>query len=95
MKDDTVEVLVRIPKREFEELQSNYVWWGRHGEYIKKGTVLPKGHERLIAEPTEEDIAKTIGGQNDFAECIREAVKTVFDNAPTVIEADKEVQDGK
>lgn len=50
MKDDTVEVLVRIPKKDFEELQSNYVWWGRHGEYIRKGTVLPKGHGRLINE---------------------------------------------
>ena len=38
---ETVAVLVRIPKKEFEELQGNYVWWGRHGEYIKKGTKLP------------------------------------------------------
>lgn len=57
---------------------------------IANGKVLPKGHGRIIAEPTEGDIAKTIGGQNDFAECIREAVKAVFDNAPTIIEADKE-----
>ncbi len=45
---ETVEVLVRMPKSEYEELQGNYVWWGRHGEYIKKGTVLPKGHDNLI-----------------------------------------------
>lgn len=57
---------------------------------ILNGTPLPKGHGRLILEPTEEDINKTIGGQNDFAECIRESVKTVFNNAPTIIEADKE-----
>lgn len=57
---------------------------------IANGTPLPKGHGRLIAEPTEEKIAKTIGGKNDFADCIREAVKTVFENAPTIIEADKE-----
>ena len=55
------------------------------------GTPLPKGHGRLIAEPTEEDIAKTVGGQNDFAECIRDAVRMVFINAPTIIEADKEM----
>ena len=53
---------------------------------LKNGTPLPKCHGRLIAEPTEEDIAKTVGGQNGFAECIRDAVKTVFDNAPTIIE---------
>ena len=45
---ETVEVLVRMPKSEYEELQDNYVWWGRHGEYIKKGTVLPKGHGKII-----------------------------------------------
>jgi hypothetical protein len=57
---------------------------------IKNGTPLPKGHSRLIAEPTEEDIAKTIGGQSDFADCIRDSVKAVYNNAPTIIEADKE-----
>lgn len=65
---------------------------------IKNGTPLPKGHGKLIVEPTEEDIAKTIGGQNDFAECIRDSVKAVFDNADAIIEADKaesEVEDGK
>lgn len=61
---------------------------------IKNGIPLPKGHGKLIVEPTEEDIAKTVGGQNDFAECIRDSVKAVFDNAPTIIEADKaEVRD--
>lgn len=45
---ETVEVLVRISKKDFEELQSNYVWWGKHGEYIKNGTVLPKGHGKII-----------------------------------------------
>lgn len=57
---------------------------------IANGIQLPKGHKRLIAEPTEEDIAKTVGGQNDFAECIRDAVRMVFVNAPTIIKADKE-----
>lgn len=55
---------------------------------IRKGIPFPKGHRKLIAEPTEEDIAKTVGGKNDFADCIRETVKTVFANAPTIIEAD-------
>lgn len=56
---------------------------------IVNGTPLPKGHGRLIEEPTETDISNTIGGNNDFAECIRDSVKAVFDNATTVIEADK------
>lgn len=57
-------------------------------ESVKNGIPLQKGHDRLIAEPTEEEITKTIGGNNDFAECIRDAVKTVFENAQTIIEAD-------
>ena len=52
--------------------------------------VLPKGHGRLIAEPTESDISNTVGGNNDFAECIRDSVKAVFDNATTIIEADEQ-----
>jgi hypothetical protein len=50
---------------------------------------LKKGHRRLITEPTEEEIEKIVGGQNDFAGCIRDSVKAVFDNVPTIIEADK------
>lgn len=57
------------------------------------GVKLPKGHGRLITEPAEEEIAETIGGNNDFAECIRDAVKAVFDNAKTIIPADKESED--
>ena len=57
-------------------------------EMIANGTPLPKGHGRLIEQPTDADIAETIGGQNDFADCIREAVATVFENVKTVIEAD-------
>ena len=57
---------------------------------IAFGTPLPEGHGRLIEEPTETDISNTVGGNNDFAECIRDSVKAVFDNAITIVEADKE-----
>ena len=59
---------------------------------VRNGTVLPKGHGRLIAEPTVADILDIIGGRNDFAECIREAVSAVFHIAPTIIKADSEVE---
>lgn len=74
----------------FEALESNKMTSEALDMAIKIVKILPKGHRRLIAEPTEEDIEKTIGGKNDFAECIREAVKTVFNNASTIIPADKE-----
>lgn len=61
-------------------------------EAIRNGIPLPKGHGRLIEEPTETDISNTVGGNNDFAECIRDSVKAVFENAPTIIEADKEAK---
>ena len=61
---------------------------------LRNGTPLPKGHGKLITEPTEEEIAETIGGRNDFADCIREAVKTVFANATPIIEADKPESEG-
>lgn len=92
-----MEVVINIPEEVYKSIRdNNYCGIINSDVYnaIANGTPLPKGHGRIIAEPTEGDIAKTIGGQNDFAECIREAVKAVFDNAPTIIEADKEEADG-
>lgn len=88
-----IKLLVEID----EELYKNVVEHTKLG-YVgsdlwiaaSKGTPLPKGHGRLIEEPTETDISNTVGGNNDFAECIRDSVKAVFDNATTIIEADKE-----
>ena len=91
-----IELAIKIPEELLSKIDDeNYqsvIYWYNTTLYcaIKDGTPLPKGHGKLIAEPTEEEIAKTIGGQNDFAECIRDSVKAVFDNAPTIIEADKE-----
>lgn len=94
-----IELVIKIPEELKNKIDNanednyrTYIWWFETTLYcaIKYGTVLPKGHGKLIAEPTEGDIAKTVGGQNDFAECIRDAVKAVFDNAPTIIETKKE-----
>lgn len=38
---------------------------------------------RLI-DTNSVDINKTIGGQNDFADCIRDSVQAVLDNADTI-----------
>ena len=38
---------------------------------------------RLI-DADEIEVNRTIGGMNDFADCIRDSVQTVLDNAPTV-----------
>lgn len=87
-----MQIVIDIPEKTYEHIKFYegrtplYDIYSQLYEAVYNGTPLPKGHGRLIAEPTEEDIAKTVGGQNGFAECIRDAVKTVFDNAPTIIE---------
>lgn len=80
---ETVEVVIRLPKSEYEELtRGGYTWWGRYGEYIKKGTVLPKGHGRLVDADAilEEPYGNTYKDINI---------------AETIIEADKDGQDGR
>lgn len=89
-----MQIIIEILEEEYEKIKSMYIHNNATAADLRRiianGTPLPKGHGRLIAEPTEEDIAKTVGGRNDFAECIRDAVRTTFENAPTIIEADKE-----
>ena len=95
------EVVIKIPQDDLQILRQRYSKGAYRAstleqalvETILNGTILPKGHGKLIAEPTEEEIVETIGGKNDFADCIREAVKTVFANALTIIEADTESED--
>lgn len=86
------EIVIKIPDKAYDVLTSSGVdWLGAEHilNAVANGKVLPKGHDKLIAEPTEEEIAKTIGGNNEFADCIREAVKAVFNNANAAVEADK------
>ena len=83
-----VEIVIKIPNRIYKMAQSNHLNITDSEiveKAIKEGVLLPEEHRKLIAEPTEEEIAKTIGGQNDFADCIRDAVKAVFDNAKPII----------
>ena len=81
------EIIIEIPEDKYDRLIQQ-MRLDRNFSACKI-SLLPKGHGRLIAEPTEEEIAKTIGGKNDFADCIRDSVKAVFGNAPTIIEADE------
>ena len=86
-----IELVIKIPEHYYENnIKKDLPMYLTEENIVK---ILPKGHGRLVIEPTDEDIAKTIGGQNDFAECIRESVKAVFANAPTIIPADKDDKD--
>lgn len=96
-----MEIVIKIAEEDFEIMKHNIavnnplcpLSQEKMVATIAKGTPLLKGHGRLITEPTEEEIARTIGGKNDFAECIRDAVKAVFDNTKTIIPADGESEE--
>ena len=84
-----VEVVIRMPRSEYEELTGGrYTWWGRYGEYIRNGTVLPKGHGRLIDADRlvkEEliDLYTNYGVESKVS-----AIS--IEMSPTIIEADEE-----
>lgn len=90
-----VEIVLKMPEERYNGIKENKynLFNGCIFQMIRNATLLPKGHARLIAEPTEEEIKETVGGLNDFAEYGRDCVKAVLDNAPTIIEADKEKKD--
>lgn len=96
---DDMELVIKMPKEKYDAIKNNSFpekmkeCFGLAGpalEAIRHGTPLPKGHRRLIIEPTKKEIEKTVGGQNDFADYGRDCVKAVLDNAETIIEADTE-----
>ena len=79
-----MQIVIEIPNKDIPE-RGQYmleVYFDFHTGELCRCTypciVLPKGHERLICSPTMEEIEKTIGGKNEFADCIRESVKAVL-----------------
>lgn len=83
MKDDTVEVLVRIPKHDYDYIlgQGDTRGTSHLAEAICNGTVLPKGHGRLIDADTYR---KEMLDSREFDFFKR------LDMQPTIIEADKD-----
>ena len=71
-----MEIVIKIPERDYD-LACNYpdALIATYAHYIKDGTLLPKGHGRLI---DADDIDNHIVGSVDTRDC------------PTIIEADKE-----
>ena len=53
-------------------------------------------NEVRLIDANAVDVSQTVKGISDFAECIRDAVQTTLDNAPTVdaIEIPKNVTNG-
>ena len=106
---ETVDVMIRIPKKQLESLQkiANGTWGLMNLDSteiaILNGTVLPKGHGRLgDLDALYEDVTNGIkagnyeegyegyGNINDMDDIV-DAIKY----APTVIEANRETEDGR
>ena len=91
IKDGTVEVVIRIPKKEYDYMIANPTRYNVCDDetllynYIKGGTPLPKGHGRLIdADSIKRIDAIQMGDFNSI-----ESIRAWIDIMPTVIEASK------
>lgn len=93
---ETVEVVIKIPKQVYEHIN---VWKDIvYDDYIAmvtnailNGTVLPKGHGRLIDADriiTEATERMKYPANHQYMECVIAHMKL----APTIIEADNEVE---
>lgn len=90
---ETVEVVIRIPKKQLERLQriANGTWGlmnlNSDEIAILNGIVLPKGHGKLIdADYLREDFK--VSKKISFAE--RMNISCIVDHAPTIIEVDED-----
>lgn len=85
---ETVEVMIRLPKEEYDYMIANPTRYNVCDDetllynHIKNGTVLPKGHGRLIDANVLWDAYQDLG--QDFYEAFD------FSEANAVIEADEE-----
>ena len=92
---EIVEVVIRLPKEDYEYVKEVV----QKGEYalskfyytIANGTVLPKGHGRLIDTNILENI---FINSSDWKGNINENLKHIA-KVPTIIEADKTESEGK
>lgn len=91
---ETVEVVIKIPKRSYESIISyKGKCLGLCDNAVKVGTVLPKGHGALkdYHGIRSEYIRKmSITMSTEFRMSL---LCGIIDDAPTVIEADREVED--
>ena len=90
MKDDTVEVLVRIPKHDYDYIlgQGDTRGTPHLAEAICNGIVLPKGHGRLIDE--NDVISKINLNYNNHQLIDAQSIKDIVRTVATTIGTDTE-----
>lgn len=92
---ETVEVVIRIPQKAYEQvIKQGDIRNGMNSVYIAQaiinGTVLPQGHGDLVDKNILKEKAwKHIDDTESYSAVYLEDVE----DAPTVIEADKDGQD--
>lgn len=82
-----IELVIKIPERDYY-LACKYsdALIAAYAHYIKEGTLLPKGHGRLI-DASNLLTTTDYDGENEKSYVLCNEI----DNAPTIIEADKEL----
>lgn len=86
-----MQIVVEIPEEWFNRLQDAWGWALAENvrEAIKSGTILPKGHGRLIdADKLESCTVYYAYAPRGFEELLMRYAD--LQDAPTIIEADKE-----
>lgn len=87
-----MQIVINISEDEYKRVMDGK-WEGNVlADYIENGIPLPKGHGRLIdadAIPKQIELKGFLSQDNAHLVTI-DRVKEALDNAPTVIEADKE-----
>lgn len=87
-----VEVVIKIPEKMYEDAKNGKdtgeSWYIT--QVIKQGTPLPKGHGRLI----DADKLDTRERGNNSQRTMWWNIECIVEDAPTIIEADKESDNG-
>lgn len=81
-----IELVIKIPKEMWERVKEGYVPLGI-SKYLRSGIPLPKGHGRLKDVDWIDDNCLDYRTDDDGSWCYK---WRDIDNAPTIVEADKE-----
>ena len=92
---ETVEVLIKIPKDIYKRLDDPFDTMWEHylvpcAYAIRNGTVLPKGHGKLIDADKLKERCLFMSNDDTAIEGVEYVTKGMIENAHAIIEADKE-----
>lgn len=99
IEDGIVEVVIKIPKKEYDYMIANPTRYNVCDDetllynHIKNGTVLPKGHGRLVDVDKLKERYLYMSNDDTAIEGMEYVTKGMIENAEVVIEADKEAED--